>query len=503
MSSIGKTRFLFGQIAPALGLFAVVAAFSPNARSADVTWGGEYRMEAIKIQDPELSSNGSNKSYVLQHLILNPKIVAADGVTVYSRLDVLNNRYFGITDDGNVQSVAGDVLGDGPGQKTSTNETNSNVLGGTQRASTIAVTELYITYNQEFGQLIAGRVPMQFGLGTALNAGNGLFDHYISTKDIVGYKAVLGNLYILPMIGKDSEPVLGLDNDVNDYLIQVEYDNPETDLQLGALYEKRVWTYAASDLPASQTSPNNIGDTNGKGAATIGNGGNTTLISVFSRQRLGDFSVGAEVDLASGDFGVTTYNGNDVSLNGYGIAAEVGYKPENSKTSGMFKFGIATGDDPGTNESVEGYAFNRNYDVAMLLFNHPLGQRDFLRTGLYRDTTLNASGSTTVNNQIDTEAISNAIYFAPSLKIQQRDSFSYGGTFIYALLNKDPIGMGKGTSTDLGYEFDLNITYKPMERVTWISEAGLLIPGKAWEAGSEGLENKFCYGLQTKAAISF
>ncbi len=27
-----------------------------------------------------------------------------------------------------------------------------------------------------------------------------------------------------------------------------------------------------------------------------------------------------------------------------------------------------------------GYAFNRNYDVAMLLFNHRIGQRDFLGT---------------------------------------------------------------------------------------------------------------------------
>jgi hypothetical protein len=226
------------------------------------------------------------------------------------------------------------------------------------------------------------------------------------------------------------------------------------------------------------------------------------LIALFAREKIGDISVGVEADLVSGDLGIQTPAGTDVSLNGYGIATEIGYKAENSKGSAMLKMGIATGDDPGTNDSVEGYSFNRNYDVAMLLFNHPLGQRDFLRTGLTRDTTL-TNGATSVSNQIDTEAISNAIYFAPSLKYQARDNFSYGGTLVYALLNKDPIGPGSGTATDLGWELDLNVTYKPMERLTWISEAGFLLPGRAWQGGNLNLENKLCYGLQTKAAISF
>jgi hypothetical protein len=162
----------------------------------------------------------------------------------------------------------------------------------------------------------------------------------------------------------------------------------------------------------------------------------------------------------------------------------------------MLKTGVASGDDPGTDDVYEGFIFSRNYDVAMLMFNHPLGQTDFFRTGLVRNTTVKAK------DQPDTEAISNAIYFAPSFQQQWKENLSWGGTLVYGLLNKNPIP-NSGTSTSLGFETDLNITYKPYERLTWVTEAGFLFPGDAWKGGSSNFETKFGYGVTTKAAIAF
>jgi hypothetical protein len=160
--------------------------------------------------------------------------------------------------------------------------------------------------------------------------------------------------------------------------------------------------------------------------------------------------------------------------------------------------------------------FNRNYDVAMLMFNHPLGQADFLRTGLYRNTTLaqlpvgnttTIAPSATASNQIDTEALSNAFYLAPSFQYKFRETAQFGGTFVYGRLVQDPLltqaGVAAGTDKSLGYEVDVNFTFKPYERFTWFSEAGLLIPGKAWQGGSIGYANSVAYGFGTKAAISF
>lgn len=475
------------------GVLFLLLAGSANA--SDITWGGNYRVEAVKITNPELSSANSNKAYLLHHLVLSPKIQAADGVTIYSRVDVFNNPTWGIDPTtGQVYSVAGDVIGGGPNSTTTagTNATNSNTLARTQRASTFHLTQLYATWSQEFGQFVVGRAPLHFGLGTAFNAGNGLFDHYIDTRDMVGYKIQIGNFYLLPILGKVNEGVLGEEDDVNDYLLHMQYDNPETDLSLGLMYQMRVYTFAGNDTPLTG---GNIGGT----TPVKADGGKVTTWGLFMRQNVGNFRVGVEADMVGGDTGIKTgAAGQNVSINSFGVAGEIEYKPTDAKTTAMFKLGMATGDDPGTNETYEGYIFSRNYDVGMLMFNHPLGQANVLRTGLVRDTTA------APNAQIDSEALSNAIYFAPSFQTQWKENFSYGATLVYAMLNKEPIGAAANTATSLGWELDVNLTYKPYERLTWITEAGFLFPGDAWKAGTtNNFDNKFAYGLVTKAAITF
>ena len=498
-------RFLNGLTSAIIIGTALVAT---HAQAADVTWGGTYRVEAVKLSNPELSSAKSNKSYLLHHLILAPKIVAADGLTIYSRFDLFNSPTFGIDSSGRVYSVAGDTLGSGPGAGpgASTNTNDSNPLSRTQKAGTLAITSLYLSWAQEFGQLVVGRTPVEFGLGTAFNAGNGLFDHYIDTKDILGYKLVFGNLSFFPMIGKVNEGVVGEEDDVNDYLIHVQYDNPESDLSLGAIYQTRISTYAGNDLPTTAGTSDIGGTPNGTGGFTPPtrvDGSKTTLLGIFAKRATGDFKIGVEADMLSGDTGLKTSGGRGVTLNGFGIAGEIGWKPADHKLSGGLKAGFATGDDPGTSDSYEGFAFSRNYNVALLMFNHPLGQRDFLRTGAYGSAPKDAAtGATTVRNQIDSESISNAIYLAPNLQYQWKENFSVGGNLVYGILNKDPIA-GGNTDKDLGFELDLNVTYKPYERLTWITEAGALLPGSAWKGGSLGLDNTFAYALMTKAAISF
>jgi hypothetical protein len=508
-------RFLNGFKASALIFFMslLLVTMGQTAQGADVTWGGTYRIEATKISNPELSSAKSNKSYILHHLVLSPKIVAADGVTIYSRLDFFNNSGFGISQTGQVYSVAGDTLGSGPGGTpggTQSNNNNSNPMSRTQNAGSMAITSLYVSWAQEFGQLVVGRTPIEFGLGTLFNAGNGLFDHYIDTKDIVGYKLIFGNLSIFPMIGKVSEGQVGDEDDINDYIVHLQYDNPETDLSLGVIYQTRVTTFGANDLPTTATS--DIGTTVGGTpknptyvAARPLDGSKTTTWGLFAKRASGDFHFGLEADMLSGDTGLQTNAGQGVGINAMGIAAELAWKPTDRKLSGGLKAGFATGDDPGTPESYEGFAFSKNYDVGLLMFNHPLGQRDMLRTNSYGSAPRGdaaALGATTVRNQIDTEAISNAIYVAPSLQYQWKDSLSLGGNLVYGILNKDPI-VGGNTDKNLGYEIDFNLTWKPYERLTWITQIGGLFPGAAWQGGSIGLENSFAYGAVTKAAISF
>ncbi len=501
-----------------VGLFVSGAV----AHSADITWGGIYRVEADQIQDSELSSANTDKAYVLHHLILNPKMTLGDGLNIYSRLDILNSTAYGINNSHQVTSVAGDVLGDGPGTPVSTttpygpqNGTDSNSSGSTQAAGAIAITELYLSWSHEFGQFIVGRVPLQFGLGVAYSAGNGLFDHYITTKDLVAYKLVFGNLYVMPIKAKVNEGALNTFADVDDYMVQVGYDNPDTELSLGFMYDLHVVT--GNDSPVGPSGGAASGGAPFLGSpafagpqARTGSYTNTLMSFFFSEKPLPSLRASVEFDLAQGSTGIQWAPGASTGLNAYGLATELAWLPhDNSKWSGKLKFGLATGDDPGTYDVDEGFQFNRNYQIAQLMFHQPLGQADILRTGLVRNTNIAPSA------QLDTEAVSNAIYIAPSLNYQLRDNISFMWTLVYARLNKDPMGPGANTAMDLGYEGDFSVTWKPMERLTWVSGIGALLPGNAWRGATsaynnglsttpaDSFENKMAFGLESKAAISF
>jgi hypothetical protein len=143
----------------------------------------------------------------------------------------------------------------------------------------------------------------------------------------------------------------------------------------------------------------------------------------------------------------------------------------------------------------------------LILFNHPLGQADFLRTFATRNVTPAVAGlptTHTASGEIDTESVSNAIYFSPHVDYKFNDKISAGSTFVWAMLHRDALMSNiTGQSRNLGYELDFNFDYKPYERLTWITEVGLLDPGDAFRGGSQAYAAGFVYALSTKAAISF
>ena len=474
-----------------LAFVLAVLGLTSTAGAADLNWTGLYRVEGVKVQNPELSSANKNKAYILHHLILSPKIVAADGVTIYSKFDIFNNSDFG------TDSQAGETLGtSGKRSPRTSNGSAANVSSDRQNSGMIAVNELSASWVHEYGQLVVGRAPLHFGLGTTYNAGKGAFDHYFSNEDLVGYKFVIGNAFMMPMIGKVSEGDLGDEDDVNDYMFHLQYDNPETDLSAGFFYSMRIATQTGNDAAGSYPA-----DSANANCATCKTGGyKTQYVGLFTSQKFKEFSWALEADLLSGSTGILNSASREVGINSYGIATEFGYHGEDSKWKWLMRAGIVSGDDPGSTDNYEGYIFNRNYDVAMLLFNHPMGNNgvDFMRTGLMRKTS-----ATTENSQYtDTEAISNTIYFSPHFDYRWNDTLSLGSSFTYAMLNKDPVA-GGSTDRSLGWEWDWSLTYKPYERLTWVNELGFLVPGEGWKAGNRAYENRVSYGFITKAAISF
>ena len=479
----------------------LILAFSSVSFAGDFQWSGLYRIEGYSIKNSSLDASNKEKSYGLHHLILRPRIEAADGITIRSRFDIFNygaNSNTGFT--AYPSNQLGAIWGSGVGTATPTNSSDSNVISQAQQPDTLQVTELYLTLTQEFGALVAGRIPLQFGLGMVHNAGNGNFDHWMDNRDVIGYKIVMGNLFLLPMYGKVAEgsktgtTSLEKNDDVTDIMIQFQYENPESGMEMGLFYQGRS-ANSGNDVPEKGTD-----FIVGGAGAKLGRM-STKNISLYGLKDTKDYRFGVEASWQEGNLGIVTAQDQEVELSGYGLAMEFDYRPENSRLNFGFRAGFATGDDPETEDKFEGFIFDRNYDVAFLLFNHTLGQKNFFRTEMIG--TQDPGNNSTTHNAPDIEAISNVYYFAPTLTYKWSDRWSLQTTLVTGWLQTDPL-VNTDVDKSLGYELDLGFNFKPNDRVTWVNQVGLLFPGSAFKAGDvNNFDTDFAYGLVSKAAISF
>jgi len=273
--------------------------------------------------------------------------------------------------------------------------------------------------------------------------------------------------------------------------VQAQYENPESDLVIGGIFQKRLANsrFLTNDLTSTLI---------GNGATASGKYDITTW-NLFFSQWIESFKLQVEVSSSSGKTGLKDASNNDIEIEGVGVALRASYEPEASRWKGVFNIGYASGDDPNTS-TYEGYVFDRNFDVALLMFNHRLGQYDMLRTGLTNGSIASGDGDRTY----DTEAISNVIYASVGTTFQwgHREKFQAGASITTGYLNQDPLGTN--VESDLGFELDLSMKYRPIDRVQWITRAGVLLPGQAFRGGSaNNFGTEPIIGIETKAAIDF
>lgn len=459
----------------AAALLTSVVASTASALSID--WKGTYRFEWTQVDRPTLATPYGMKSYGLNYLSLSPKIIAADGVNIVSKFDVLANQ-----DGAYADAQFGQLWGQGWAAGNSANQ--SNVYSRNAPSTGLRVSQLYLNVNQEYGALVLGRAPLEFGLGMTHNAGNGAFDHWGDTEDMVGYKFIVDNFFLMPIIGRVYDESAAQGNTVQDTIIHLQYESKESGSMIGVMRQNRKSSNGANDIATTA------------GQTKVGEYSVETTSFVLGRE-WEKFGFKLEAGFNSGSVGAQTAAAEDVKSNGYGIAAEFYFPRKDSKFDWNVRVGMATGDDPNTSNAFEGYQFSRNYDVAMLLFNHRLGKADFLTTSRFRETTNHS-----VANSLDDEYISNAMYISPKFSYAWNDRLDFNNTLTYAQLMTNPTGSAD-FKKDLGLEWDLEFVFKPTERIQWVNQLGILFPGAAFKDGASNLESATTYGFASKAAISF
>ncbi|HEX4924870.1 MAG TPA: hypothetical protein VFV50_12325, partial [Bdellovibrionales bacterium] len=265
-------------VASLLSSFTLIS----TSKAADFKWKGRYRWEGVSVRNSNLANGGASKAYMLHHLILSPEIIPADGFIITTRFDIMNN-----TGALYRNSQMGQFLGQGPnptGAGGTTDASNSNVLSQSQGSDMLLINELYLTWRQEFAALEVGRKAIHFGLGMTHNSGAGEFDHWLDTKDIVGYKMIFGTLFLMPMIGKVNEGQLQTEDDVNDYMLHFQYDNKESKLSMGAFYEARIGTNGGgNDAPGNMA-----------GSGSVTEGWESKQLNIFVAREFEESAIGFE-----------------------------------------------------------------------------------------------------------------------------------------------------------------------------------------------------------------
>lgn len=458
--------------------------FSAKVFAGDISWSGVYRFEANSIKNSELDSDKNyQKDYGLHHLVLMPKMVLSDGIYLNARLHLFNNE------------IAGNQLGQEWGGNTQSDVTNaydSNSSAGRLDPETINVSELYANFNHEFGQFIIGRVPIDFGLGITYNDGHGMFDHWYDNRDMVAYKLFYGNLTAKFGYAKMAESTINANgDDINELSIHMQYNNVEAEFEAGAYYQLRKASATANNIAVQASA----GD---RGYGTVGSANDRELetkdFNVYIKRDRKDYSFGFEGAFHKGALGITDGDsGAGIQRDAFAFAGEYEYHPLDSTYAIGVKLGMATGDDPETKGEFEGFFFDRNYDVATLLFNHALGQDNFFGTAP------NGGGGSSDNKGYDEEQISNVIYLAPYFTKRLSSKWVGQARFATGFLQQKIVS---GSGSDLGYEIDLALTYSPYERLQWVNEFAYLLPGDAFKAGGTYKADN-AMAFISKVAISF
>lgn len=465
-------------------LFTAVLLLSQTAAAISIDWTGGYRVEYTSIDRPSLAGSKKSKDYALNFLYLQPRIIGSDGINIVSRFDVMSSQLPAYRNS-QLGSIIGQGLNDGSAGANGTNATSQN-----QNASSLRVSQLYLNVNHEYGSLLVGRAPVEFGLGITHNAGKGAFDHWMDTKEVLSYRFVVDNLSFAPMIARVAQDDFG-GGVMNDQIYIIDYNNADAGARAGLFHQTRTAGPAYNDYSPTEL-PN--------GSARV-SGMKTQTVNIYLERKWSAFEFKLEASFLTGDTGVQTAAAENIKLDSYAVVAEGLFPAGDSSWEWSGKAGVVSGDNPDTKGTYEGYILDRNYDVGILLFNHRMGSGDILGISPIHANDAIGGNNLSLQNSADDEAITNAMFLAPSVKYAYDEKVDLKGTVIYAqLMNaKKFVDMKK----DLGLELDLELVYKPRERVTWSTGMGVLMPGAAWEAGTNNFESKTNFGLTTKAAITF
>jgi hypothetical protein len=287
-----------------------------------------------------------------------------------------------------------------------------------------------------------GRMPMQWGAGILWNDGNDPLSEYGDTADRIQFDTRVGPVFVLGAWDVNYEGFLGEADDMQSATLALGYRSETAGVGLlnNYRYQTRETDYAGGPWQAY------TGDV----------WGYTELGPVRAElEGVGVFG-GGNLDTGANDLGVMAF----------GAMARADYHTE---TFGVgVEGGLATGDSNPDDAKVRTFSFDRDHNVALLMFEEPLPT---LQTSVMNET----NGGRTTDAAISGDGISNAIYFRPTARYHLLPGLEGEVSWLTATLAKATTV----TESRKGYgnEFDLSLRYDPHPHVWVQGTFGVLLPG--------------------------
>ncbi|MEI6079075.1 MAG: hypothetical protein WCQ53_00355 [bacterium] len=418
--------------------YLVLLLLPINVFAAAFSYSGDWRAEVAMYHDLSLNkknpgvvsldyATGANgapldptavsrtKTYWLQRFKIKPELIVYDNVRIKTEWILL----------------AGSAL-------TSTNmggSTNNMVAGGVMGADNVhanlSVRRAWLDWSSDWGVFTMGRQPSNFGLGMKYNSGDGLWDYFGDSADRIAYKLIAGDVFFQIAYDIRAEGTVNYaGDDHSTFLAQIGYTEPESNMDIAFMwhfdfgsYGERLHTY---DVYQKKT---------------------------FTATGI---TIGWEAAYQKGTLADSFIKGQNDTVQAFGLLLEFDWAG-NSTDFGL-RTGLATGNDSPGNTKYEAFHFNRNYKIAMLLFNEDLG--------IAGDS---VHGSQGIGADFGDRG---AIFLAPYFNWTVFDNFKWGNTIASAITQKNLDGRNK----HLGVEWDTDFTYSWKDNLETGIRYGMFFP---------------------------
>ena len=527
MKSIAHARIR--RLLPLLGALALLA--SGPVHALELTWSGQFRAEANRISNYSLDSSqigatrdpvreaadgyytpgGGLKTAQFQDLFMRlmPSAIVNDNVALRSEL-WLGNPITGFYGDGYPGA-------DRPDQR----EYNSTFT----RGSAVTAQRFWADFLTDFGMFQVGRAPMNWGLGLVHSAGNGLWDRYQSTGDVIRMSSKFGNFTVLPSFAKFSygnavggaAPTCGGGgvcgnqlggSGISEYSLGMKYESAEEELTAGLNFVRRIGGSLSEG--AFLNAP--VGVAGQSQGSTVGGQG-ITIWDIFVQKRVGKFEFKAEAPLFSGKVQGSSA-GREYKA--YAIAVETLYHFTDSWSLNA-KAGRVPGQpnsDTADTSKWRMVYLHPNYRLGMFLFNYQL--RNFAGPN-------NPDSGSDQTRSIYDNPVTNASYLNVGTAYKtdkwtfhldwfaaKADESAESGKYFFNTWDRRYVLANGNQSKNLGMEIDWGANFDWDEFTSFGLDFGYFMPGNYYAfsnvapgAGQSSNATDNVFGIQAKVGIRF